>query len=132
MPQLQNLVLKDRQTTPVDHTFIPRDVRQNVGTVVESNGVPVGNSRYSVSLRQTPSGNYKAELKLAVPIVVTQTVNGVSTPVVARTSYVDAVFTFDKTSTEAERNNAVGMFADSLAPSKVLVNDLVVKLQGVY
>lgn len=132
MPQLQNLVLKDRQTTPVDHTFVPRDIRQNVGTVVETNGVPVGNRRYSISLRQTPTGAYKAEIKFAVPVVVTQTINGVSTPVVARSAYVDATFTFDKSSTEAERNDVVGMFADSLASSKVLVNDVLVKLQGVY
>lgn len=132
MPQLQNLVLKDRKTTPVDHTFIPRDIRQNVGTVVESNGVPVGNSRYSVSLRLTPSGKYKAELKLAVPVVANETINGVSVPTVTRTAFADLVFTFDQHSTEAERDDLVGMLADSLASSKVLVNDTVVKLQGVY
>lgn len=132
MPQLQNVVLKDRASTPVDHTFTPRDIRDGVGTVIETSGVPVGNSRLSVSLRQTPQGRYKAEVKLAVPTVVNETINGVTTPVVARSAFADVTFTFDQTSTEAERNNVVGMLADAFAPAKTLVNDAVVKLQGVY
>jgi hypothetical protein len=101
--------------------------------VIETTGVPVGNSRLSVSLSQTASsGRYKATVKLAVPVVATQVVNGVSTPVVQRTAYADLQFTFDATSSEAERNDIVGMLADALGTSKTLVNDLVVKLQGVY
>lgn len=133
MPQLQNVVLKDRAATPVDHTFTPRDIRDGVGTVIETTGVPVGNSRLSVSLRQTANnGRYKAELKLAVPVVVNETINGVSVPTVSRSAFADVTFTFEPTSTEAERNNIVGMLADALAPTKTLVNDTVVKLQGVY
>lgn len=133
MPQLQNVVLKDRKSTPVDHTFTPRDIRDGVGTVIETSGVPVGNSRLSVSLVQTASsGRYKATVKLAVPVVATEVVNGVSSPVVQRTAYADLVFTFEATSSEAERNDIVGMLADALAPAKTLVNDAVVKLQGVY
>jgi hypothetical protein len=52
--------------------------------------------------------------------------------VVQRTAYADLQFTFDATSSEAERNDIVGMLADALGTSKTLVNDLVVKLQGVY
>lgn len=133
MPQLQNVVLKDRKATPVDHTFTPRDITSGVATVIETTGVPVGNSRLSLSLRQVNgSGRYRAELKLAVPVVVNETINGVVTPKVQRTSYADVAFTFDPTSSEAERNDIVGMLADALAPAKTLVNDTVVKLQGVY
>lgn len=132
MPQLQPLVLKDRATpTAVDHTFSPRDINAGVGAVVESTGVPVGDSRYTISLRQS-NGRYRATIQLNVPVVVNETINGVSTPKVVRTAYADVTFTFDRTSTEAERNNLVGMLADSLAANKVLVNDTVVKLQGVY
>ena len=132
MPQLQNLVLADRETTPVNHTFTPLEIKDGVGTVVESTGVPIGNNSYSVSLRKTPQGRYKAALKGQFPIVQTQTVNGVSTPVVVRASYVDVTFSFDGSSTEQERKNVVGMMADSLASGKVLTNDLLTKLQGVY
>lgn len=132
MPQLQNVVLTDRKGTPVAHTFTPRDIRDGVGTVIESTGVPVGNSRLSVSLRQTPQGRYKAEVKLAIPVVSDEEINGITTPKVVRTAFADLTFTFDQTSTEAERNDAVGMLASSLESGKVLLNDLVVKLQGVY
>lgn len=131
MPQLQALTLTDRQKSPVAHTFQPEGISQNVGSVVENKDVPIGNPRYSLSLRQTAKA-YKGTLKFAVPIVVNQTINGVSTPVVARTSYVNCEFEFDKTSTEQERSDVVGMFQSSLAPGAVLVNDTLVKLQGVY
>lgn len=131
MPQLQTLSLTDRQSTPVVHAFIPESINQNVGSVVENKDVPIGNPRFTVSLRQT-ARSYKANLKFSVPVVVTQTVNGVATPVVARTSYVNCEFEFDKTSSEQERKDVVGMFQSSLAPGAVLVNDTVVKLQGVY
>lgn len=131
MPQLQNLVLKDRAATPVDHTFTPRNISDGVGEVVETSGVPVGESRFTISMRRS-NDRYKSKLRLAVPVVVNQVVNGVTTPIVTRTAYVDVSFDFSAESTEAERNNLVGMLQDSLAPAKVLVNDTVVKLQGVY
>lgn len=131
MPQLQNLVLKDRAATPVDHTFTPRNISEGVGEVVETTGVPVGESRFTISMRRS-NDRYKSKLRLAVPVVVNQVVNGVSTPIVTRTAYADVAFDFSAESTEAERNNLVGMLQDSLAPAKVLVNDTVVKLQGVY
>jgi hypothetical protein len=52
--------------------------------------------------------------------------------VVVRTAYADVTFTFDSTSSEDERNDIVGMLANALDPSATLVNDAVVKLQGVY
>lgn len=133
MPQLQNLVLTDRATpTPVNHTFVPREISAGVGTVVESTGVPIGNSSVSVSLRKTPSAKFKATLRLAAPVVQTETISGVSRPVVVRTAYANVEFNFDESSTEQERTDLVGMLASSLETGKTLVNDTVVKLQGVY
>lgn len=132
MPQLQLLVLKDRQAPPVDHTFTPSEIDKGVGVCVESSGVPIGNNRFTISLRQNANRRYVGTVKLALPVVQNQIINGVTTPTVVRTAYVEATFTFEPTSTEAERNNAVGIFADSLATTKALVNDTLVKLQGVY
>lgn len=132
MPQLQTLVLKDRTTpTPVDHTFTPRDIKSGVGAVVETSGVPVGDGRYTISLRQV-NNRYKAQIQIAIPVVQNETINGIVTPKAVRTAYADLTFTFDSTSTEQERTNIVGMLADSLGTGKVLVHDTVVKLQGVY
>lgn len=132
MANIQNLVLADRESTPVNHTFTPRDASGNIGIVQESTGVKIGDKTYSISVRKTPSGLWKVTLKFVVPVVVTETINGVSVPRVQRTSYVTAEFTYGADSTEQERKNVVGMFADSLGSAKVLVNDAVVNLNPVY
>lgn len=131
MPQLQNLVLTDRASTPVAHTFVPRDIVAGVGTVVETTGVPIGEPRVSISLNRTPT-RVNGLLKFNFPIVQTQVINGVSTPVVVRAAIVDMKFSFDNTSTEQERKDVVGMVYSALAPAATLVNDTLTKLQGVY
>lgn len=133
MPQLQNMTLTDRQTpTPVAHSFTPRDIVNGVGTVIESTGIPIGNNRVSVSLSKTPNGKYKAKITSAFPVVQTQTINGVSTPVVVRTHYADMTFTFDQSSSTSERDSFIGMMRDALSVTNPLTNDVLVKLQGVY
>lgn len=132
MPQLQPMVLTDRAPTPAGHTFTPRDISSGVGQVVESSGTPIGNKSYTISLRQTPDGKYKGTAKFSVPVVQTQTVNGVATPIVVRTSRVSATFDFDGSSTTQERADVVGMFADSLGADQPLVNGVLVNLEGVY
>lgn len=131
MPQLQNLVLTDREATPVNHTFTPRDIVSNVGAVVESSGVPVGDNRFTISLRQV-NNRYKATIQLSVPVVQNQTVNGITTPVVVRTAFADLTFTFDAQSTTQERTNFVGMLQSAMGTNKALFHDTVVGLQGVY
>jgi len=132
MPQLANLVLTDRAATPVNHTYTPRDIVSGVAAVVESTGVPIGDNTVTCSLTSTSSGRKKVVLKGTFPIVQTQTINGISTPTVVRTSYVTFEFSFDATSTEQERKDAVGLMASALDPTKILINDCVTKLQGIY
>lgn len=82
-------------------------------------------------MRRTDT-RYKAQLQLVMPVVQNETVNGITTPKVVRTAYADVTFTFDQTSSDQERKDIVGMLQSSLEPGKVLVNDIVVNLQGVY
>lgn len=133
MPHLQTLSLTDRATpTPVAHVFNPVGFPQpNIGEVANNSGVPVGYERATVSMKKTNT-RYKGRISLMLPIVATETVNGVERPVVVRTTYVDLNFSFDERSTEQERKNAVGMAQDALATGKVLVNDALIKLEGVY
>jgi len=131
MPALQSLVLTDRAATPVNHTFTPRDVKDGTGLVVHSAGVPVGEKKLTVSMRKSGS-KYKGKLTLSIPVVVDQTVNGVVTPIVARTAYATLEVQFDNTSTTQERTNLIGMLASGLATNKVLVHSAFVDLEGVY
>lgn len=133
MPQLQSLVLTDRTTpTPVNLTFVPRDIdAKGVGTVVNNAGTPIGEKRVTVSMKKRNS-RYYGQVRISIPVVATETINGVSKPVVVRTAFVNVDVTFDEKSTEAERNDAIGLLSSALAPAKVLVNDALVKLEGVY
>lgn len=131
MPNLQNLVLTDRATTPVNHTFTPGDSGNGVGVVVETTGVPTGESRFSISNRRVGE-KIKGKAVLTIPVVQNETVNGISRPVVVRTAIISMDVTFAKDSTEQERNDAIGMFASSLQTTKVLVHDTFVKAQGVF
>ncbi len=131
MPQLQNIVVTDRATTPVNHTFVPRSRENGVGTVVESTGVPTGEPKLTVSMRQ--SGNrYRGKMNLTVPVVQNETINGITEPKVLRTAYSTVEFVFDSKSTLQERKDLVGMTMSALDPSKVLVNDTFTKLEFVF
>jgi hypothetical protein len=132
MPTLTTTVLTDREATPVDHSFVPRDIVNGQGTLVETTGVPVGESKLQVALNRNTAGKFKPNLKLVVPVVQTQVISGISTPVVVRTSYVDLTVTFDPTSTEQERKNVMGMLYDAVGAGTAFVNDTFVKLEGVY
>ena len=133
MPQLQNLVLTDRTpVTPVDHTFTPFEVRDNVGSVVKTTGVPIGDPRATVSMKRNGANKYKGQFRLSMPVVQDEDLSAGLPAKVVRTAYADLTFTFDDTSTEQERKNIIGMVADALDPAQTLVNDAFVKLQGVY
>lgn len=131
MPQLQTLAIADGETTPVTHTFVPRDIVNGVGTVVEAGNTPIGENRITVSMKKSGT-RYKGELRLTMPVVATETVNGIARPTVIRTAYVALSVSFDEKSTLQERKNACALIAQALNPNRVLVNDALVGLQGVY
>lgn len=133
MPSFQSLVLTDRTpVTPVNITFAPREIDANgVAVTAQNTGVPVGEKRATVSLRKK-NNRFVGEVRLILPVVATETINGVSVPVVQRTAYVTLSTTFDEKSTLQERNDAIGMMASALATGKVLVNDTLVNLEGVW
>lgn len=135
MPSLQNLVLTDRASTPLNHTFVPAGIdQQNVGEVVNpsSTGVPAGSERVTLSMRKGGDGRYKGKLKLVFPILATETINGVSKPVVVRNTIVNVSFDFDEMSTTQERKDAIGMTYSALAPAATLVNNTLVNVESIW
>lgn len=131
MPQLQNLVLTDRSATPVAYTFTPRNIVNGVAIVANSDGTLEADKLFTISSRRS-AGKYKVREQLRIPVVQTEVINGISKPKVIREAVIDVTYTFALSSTEAERNNAVGMFQDAQSTTKVLVHDTVVKGQGVF
>lgn len=135
MAAFQNVTLTDRATTPVNHVFVPNGYEaKDVAAFVESasGGVPEGSSRLTASVRKTPAGNYKIALKLDVPVLVTEVVNGVSINKIDSIDRAEVTFTFPGKSTTARRNNVVGMVESALKSTQTLLNDLVVNLNPAY
>ncbi|UJQ85790.1 MAG: putative coat protein [Perrunavirus faecihabitans] len=130
MAQLQQLILKDEKAESL--TFVPRDIRNGVGTVVNTTGSPIGESKFSISLRATQTGRYKAAIKFQMPVVVEATVNGVPKQEVAHTMYANLEFDYARLSTTEQREKFVQMLADALKSDKALVKGSVVDLEGVY
>lgn len=135
MAAFSNVVLTDRAATPVNHTFVPAGYEaKDVAAFVESasGGVPEGSSRLTASVRKTPSGNYKVVLKLDVPVLVTEVVNGVSINKIDSVDRAEVTFTYSGKSTTARRNNLAGMTESALKSAQVLLNDLIVNLNPAY
>lgn len=130
MPAIQNLVLTDNNNT--DHTYVPRDIVGGVATVAETSGVPFGNALFSISTSQTAGGAYKVRIRMSKPVLVNETVNGVTKSTVLRTARFEGMFTFDPSSTATERANFVSELKSAFAVEKTLVWGCVVDLQGIY
>jgi hypothetical protein len=131
MPSFASFDLLDREDTPVSHTFTPNSLEAGLGTFVESDGVPVGDNKITVSVRRS-GAKYKARLVMSAPTIVTETINGVDSSKVSRTAYADLTLTFDATSTRQERENLVGMFANALSADNTPIDGVITGLEGLY
>jgi hypothetical protein len=132
MPQLAAVTLTDRTpVTPVARTFVPRDVVNGVGAVVYNAGLLIGEQRATISMKKV-GARYKGEFRLTLPVVATETINGVSSPKILRTNYIECKVSWDERSPLQERDDAVGMMSNALGVSKALINDAFVKCEGVF
>lgn len=119
MTQLATVVLKDDAGTNI--SFVPRDIVNGVATTVNSSGIPLGDKTFSLSVSRTQAGRRKANLKFTLPVVQTETINGVGRPTVVRTAYCDVNFSFDGTSSTAERADMIAAVKAALADTVMTV-----------
>lgn len=131
MPALAPITVDDRQSTPVAHTFVPFGEDKNgVVSLIESNGVPIGDNKLTVSLSKGPS-KQKVTVRLSLPVVVDETINGVASPKVVRTAYADLNLSFDSTSSSAERKDLIGLMSNLLA-GNTSIDGVAVDLEKLY
>lgn len=127
-----NLVINDRAATPVAHTYSPDgDDANGVHVFSTKTGVPASNARFTAQYKQS-GGKFRPSLRLAIPVVQTQTISGIENPVVVRTAYAEISFTFDALSTTQERKDCVGLMANALAADQTQINDLLVNLSDIW
>lgn len=131
MAQAASVTINDRAATPVAHTFAPRSVTTDQALFVESGSVPIGEKALTISQRKSGT-KFKVRVLLKAPVLVTETINGVSVPKVPRTSYADLQLTFDETSTLQERKDTVGLLANALATSQTMVDATLTGLEGIW
>lgn len=119
MPAVANLVVKDRAATPNSITYnmfeknVDGTFRWRVAT-----GTPISDPKISIRSRLTAAGKQNYKIGIAVPVVQTQTVNGVSSPVLLRTAYINVDMTFDQASTATERSYIVNYLSTLLDPTQ--------------
>jgi len=127
-----NLVINDRAATPVAHTYSPDgDDANGVHLYSEKTSVPAGNPTYTISLKKS-GGKYRPSARLRIPVVQTQTINGVASPVVVRTAYIEVSAVSDELSSTQERADCVGLLVNSLAAAQTQINDTFVNLSDIY
>lgn len=131
MPTFATITVNDREDTPVAHSFTPTVIENGVGVFHERDGVPIGDSKLTLSARKTGS-KYKARMVLALPVMVTETINSVDQYKVSRTAYADVSFTFDESSSEQERENAIGLVANALDAAQSTVIGVLQDLEGLH
>lgn len=133
MPALQTLVITDRQGSPVNFTLSPDGQKDGFSTVsvADASGVAISKKRLSIK-RRVSGDRIRVTEKWAFPVMMTEVINGVSVPAVARTAYVDVTWNFQNTHLEAERKDVVGMVYSAHAPGKVLTEDTIIKDQDVW
>lgn len=130
---MANVVLTDRAGTPVNHTFTPQGSEgDGGGRYAKAASSSIGDYVFKINPRRTPSGRRKIDLDLSLPVLVTETVNGVNSYVVARTSRASVTFDFPPDSTLQERKDIVGMMYTALAASTSQVDSVITAGENVW
>lgn len=136
MPQLAPVILKDRQATPVSHTFTPINIDQRgVARLSQRlNGVPAGEKVLTLGNNKAQkSPFYRGLVKLEVPTLRTITSGpDVGKVVVEEGMIVEITTRVPESWTEAQVNDVIGMAADALAGSQALISAVIVKRENAY
>jgi aspartate carbamoyltransferase regulatory subunit len=131
MPAFTALTINDGATTPAAHVYVPDGkINDSVFRFKESDGVAIGDNVFTIALGR--NSRVRAKTKLTLPQTVTQTINGVSTEVVARTTYVRVEFDFPVDSTPQERIDAKALMRNLLADDQSLVHEVITDLNSIY
>lgn len=131
MPQISTLTLADGQSTPVNHDFVVDTIDGRVARWLEKTASS-SNGWYplSASLRPPTAGQKEKHsvfrLTLALPVVQTETVDGISRPVVVRTARANVELKLPETGDSDERADLVAFVVSALSHADIaaMITDL--------
>lgn len=127
MALIGSISVNDRKPTPLAHIFTRQEVTPGQATFVEPAAVPAGNRKITIRWRVGENKRRYKRVMLTAPVLVVETINGVTVPRVIRTDLIDMTIRTDENSTQQERDDLVGMFASVLNAAKV---DVMATLTG--
>lgn len=130
MPAFASFAVNDRAITPVAHTFVPR-AKDPVPTWCEPGSMPAGERKFTLFSRKNGT-KYRITLRLSNPTVVTEVINSVSVPKVARTQYGETTYTFTGDSTLQERKDTVGMHMNAMGASVAQIDSALTALEAIW
>jgi len=131
MPAFSSISVNNRELIPEAVVFAPQSNDGGIAAFRNSSGVPVGDKLITIGVRRT-SEKVFIRVKVKDPIVVDETINGVTQPKVARTAYADVTFSFAVSSTLQERQNIVGYLFGMLDETNALANSVLTTLEDIY
>lgn len=130
MGQAADITINDRAATPVAHTFESFGTNASgVASFVEAGPAVVADKKILISQRATAS-QLKKRLTIALPVAVTETINGVDYTKIDHSNYVDIQFNFSNKSTEQERADAEELASNLLAAGTTSAELVVVQNKG--
>jgi len=99
-----------------DHVFSPFGIDpKGVAKWVKPGTTPVGDETMTFSMNRTPSGKFRALLKIVVPKTQDVDVGGVTRPTVVKTGIVTVEFTSDSAHTAVERGELLDLVRSALS-----------------
>lgn len=134
---LQSVTLKDRTSgTPVSTVYKPQELINGVGRLVADgpSGAAVGQKvLHIVGRAKKGTGKRRyAEMKLAIPKVVIETINGVSVPRVIDTSYFTVTADVGPLFTTAELENCEGELESALGTNQAFIKAILIGRENVH
>lgn len=117
MPSLKPIVFTDDVAPTNSRTFTPNGISDDgTAQLINLTGTPAESATLQYGMRQAGSSRYNGKLRLAIPAVVTETINGVNVPKVDHSDFVEVRPSFSPRSTLEQRKAALRMAAELMHP----------------
>jgi hypothetical protein len=132
MPQATTITIDDRESSPVAHVFTPSGEDANGVWQFLNNAIEETVGRESLTIGLKRGTRNRVQMRLTLPVMATETINGVSNPTIVRYNRATVEFTFDENSSLQERKNTIGLTYNALAASQTAIDSVLTNVEDFY